>query len=335
MAEESNRPVEGSQPAAPLADIDGEASPAKGYVSQSRSLTNHPGEVLPGSPEFREVVERFKRRFERRMNRTLGRDLNSASKRDRFMALAYTIRDEMIDKWIKTQSHYYESNPKRVYYLSLEFLMGRTMGNALLNLGLTEAVRQRPYTVVLLDECEKADPDVMNLFYQVFDKGMLADGEGRVVDFKNTVLIMTSNVGSDAIQRLGGRDDARMRDLVMDAVRAQFRPEFLNRIDEMVVFHRLGHDELASIVGIQLGRLADRLLRRDLSLVVSPAAKAHLGQLGWDPQYGARPLKRAIQKHLEDPISLRLIGGEFLSGDTVFVDLRDGQLAFGKLPPAS
>ena len=159
MAEESNRPVEGSQPAAPLADIDGEASPAKGYVSQSRSLTNHPGEVLPGSPEFREVVERFKRRFERRMNRPLGRDLNSASKRDRFMALAYTIRDEMIDKWIKTQAHYYESNPKRVYYLSLEFLMGRTMGNALLNLGLTEAVRhalsEMEMDLDILEELEK------------------------------------------------------------------------------------------------------------------------------------------------------------------------------------
>ena len=204
---------------------------------------------------------------------------------------------------------------------------------------LTEPVRRRPYSVVLFDEVEKAHPDVWNALLQVLDDGRLTDGQGRTVDFKNTAIILTSNLGTEAImaaEELPNLSDeerhARGKQAVLEAVRRAFRPEFLNRIDELVVFHRLGREEIASIVEIQLRRLRDRLLRRDLSLDVAEAAQAHLGQLGWDPHYGARPLKRAIQKHLEDPISLRLIGGEFLSGDTVSVDVRDGQLTFQRVP---
>ena len=207
---------------------------------------------------------------------------------------------------------------------------------------LTEPVRRRPYSVVLFDEVEKAHPDVWNALLQVLDDGRLTDGQGRTVDFKNTVLIMTSNLGTEAaiaVENDSGLDEdarrAKVRDVVLDIVHRSFRPEFLNRIDEMVVFQRLGRSELASIVDIQLERLRVRLARRDLALEVSHEAKLRLGELGWDPQFGARPLKRAIQKNLEDAISLRLLGGEYTSGDTIRVDLQDDQLAFDRVPAPS
>jgi ATP-dependent Clp protease ATP-binding subunit ClpB len=203
---------------------------------------------------------------------------------------------------------------------------------------LTEPVRRRPYSVVLFDEVEKAHPDVWNALLQVLDDGRLTDGQGRTVDFKNTVLILTSNLGTEAaiaVENDPGLDEdarrAKVRDVVFDIVHRSFRPEFLNRIDEMVVFQRLGRSELASIVDIQLERLRARLARRELSLEVSHEAKLRLGELGWDPQFGARPLKRAIQKNLEDAISIRLLGGEFISGDTIVVDLRDDQLVFDRI----
>jgi ATP-dependent Clp protease ATP-binding subunit ClpB len=203
---------------------------------------------------------------------------------------------------------------------------------------LTEPVRRRPYSVVLFDEVEKAHPDVWNALLQVLDDGRLTDGQGRTVDFKNTVLILTSNLGTEAaiaVENDPGLDEdarrAKVRDVVFDIVHRSFRPEFLNRIAELVVFQRLGRSELASIVDIQLERLRARLARRELSLEVSHEAKLRLGELGWDPQFGARPLKRAIQKNLEDAISIRLLGGEFISGDTIVVDLRDDQLVFDRI----
>jgi ATP-dependent Clp protease ATP-binding subunit ClpB len=204
---------------------------------------------------------------------------------------------------------------------------------------LTEPVRRRPYSVILFDEIEKAHPDVWNALLQVLDDGRLTDGQGRTVDFKNTVVILTSNLGTDvamAIEERGGLDEGfrreEVRRVVLEAVRQSFRPEFLNRIDEMVVFQRLGRAELAAIVGIQLQRLRERLSRRDLLLEVTDAAKVRLGELGWDPQYGARPLKRAIQKNLEDGISRRVLAGEYESGDTIVVDVRDEALMFDRVP---
>ncbi|HQB43000.1 MAG TPA: AAA family ATPase, partial [Polyangiaceae bacterium] len=204
---------------------------------------------------------------------------------------------------------------------------------------LTEPVRRRPYSVILFDEIEKAHPDVWNTLLQVLDDGRLTDGQGRTVDFKNTVLILTSNLGTEAAMAVEERadldDDARrrqVRDVVLEVVRRSFRPEFLNRIDEVVVFQRLGRKEISAIVDIQLGRLRDRLAKRDLKLEVSDGAKERMGDLGWDPQYGARPLKRAIQKNLEDPISLRLLAGDYVSGDTVVVDASGGELVLDRTP---
>ena len=197
---------------------------------------------------------------------------------------------------------------------------------------LTEAVRRRPYSVVLFDEIEKAHPDVFNVLLQVLDDGRLTDGQGRVVDFKNTLLIMTSNVGSAAIAELeeDGASQAALERRVQEALRATFKPEFLNRIDETVIFHRLGRDELGDIVNVQLSRVHKLLAARDLGLEVTPAAREWLGDKGYDPQYGARPLKRAIQKWLADPLSLKIIAGEYQPGDTVLVDVRGGELSFGK-----
>jgi ATP-dependent Clp protease ATP-binding subunit ClpB len=193
--------------------------------------------------------------------------------------------------------------------------------------------------VILFDEIEKAHPDVWNTLLQVLDDGRLTDGQGRTVDFKNTVLILTSNLGTEAAMAVEERadldDDARrrqVRDVVLEVVRRSFRPEFLNRIDEVVVFQRLGRKEISAIVDIQLGRLRDRLAKRDLKLEVSDGAKERMGDLGWDPQYGARPLKRAIQKNLEDPISLRLLAGDYVSGDTVVVDASGGELVLDRTP---
>ncbi|MCU0689970.1 MAG: ATP-dependent chaperone ClpB [Polyangiaceae bacterium] len=198
---------------------------------------------------------------------------------------------------------------------------------------LTEPVRRRPYSVVLFDEVEKAHPDVWNVLLQVLDDGRLTDGHGRTVDFKNTVVILTSNLGTEAAVVVEGDrnlDDEgkhrRVRDAVMEVVRGRFRPEFLNRIDEVVVFRRLGREQIKAIVDIQLGRLRARLARRELQLDISERAKEFVGDLGWDPQFGARPLKRAIQKHLEDPVSVELISGRFVAGDTVAVDTDGGRL---------
>jgi ATP-dependent Clp protease ATP-binding subunit ClpB len=192
---------------------------------------------------------------------------------------------------------------------------------------LTEPVRRRPYSVILFDEVEKAHPDVYNTFLQVLDDGRLTDGQGRTVDFKNTVIILTSNIGShhiQAIEEREGLEPADRRELihraVMDDVRKVFRPEFVNRLDEIVVFDRLGREELRQIVQIQLREFEKRLGRRDLKLEVTPGALDFLAEAGWDPQYGARPLKRAIRKYLEDPIAKSLLGGHFLPGTTLLVD---------------
>jgi len=195
---------------------------------------------------------------------------------------------------------------------------------------LTEAVRRRPYTVVLFDEIEKAHPEVFNLLLQILDDGRLTDGHGRTVNFRNTVIIMTSNVGSQWINDLGGRDDEAMRARVMEALRQQFRPEFLNRVDEVIIFHSLTQEQLVRIVDLQLGRLRTLLAERRIGLEVTDAAKRYLAQVGYDPVYGARPIKRAIQRELQDPLALRLLRGEFKEGETVRVDAQNGQLTFAR-----
>jgi ATP-dependent Clp protease ATP-binding subunit ClpB len=182
---------------------------------------------------------------------------------------------------------------------------------------LTEAVRRRPYSVILLDEIEKAHPDVFNVLLQILDDGRLTDGQGRTVDFRNSVLIMTSNVRS------------------AEAMRDVFRPEFLNRIDEIVEFHPLSKEQIGEIVELQLRRLEARLADRGLRLELTDAARAALAEAGWDPTYGARPLKRAIQRLLENPLALRLLEGEFAEGDTVRVDAGDGGLTFAKAAPVA
>jgi ATP-dependent Clp protease ATP-binding subunit ClpB len=188
---------------------------------------------------------------------------------------------------------------------------------------LTEAVRRRPYSVVLLDEIEKANPDVFNILLQILDDGRLTDGQGRVVDFKNTVVIMTSNVGSNVIGEMGDRSYDDMREAVTEVLRGQFRPEFLNRIDEIIIFHALTRADIESIVDIQLAALQRRLGGRKLSLVLTDAARAYLAEKGWDPVYGARPLRRTIQKAILEPLAMRVLQGDFADGDTVTVD-RDG-----------
>ncbi|HZU99267.1 MAG TPA: AAA family ATPase, partial [Planctomycetota bacterium] len=192
---------------------------------------------------------------------------------------------------------------------------------------LTEPVRRRPYSVVLFDEVEKAHPDVWNVLLQVLDDGRLTDGQGRTVDFKNTVIILTSNVGSPIIQAIEDRGDldaAAKRDLirrsVLDDLRKVFRPEFLNRLDEIVFFQRLDQSQIRKIVDIQLSRFSARLAKRELSIEVTDRAKDFLAEQGWDPQYGARPLKRAIQKQLEDALAKRVLAGEFPPGTRIVVD---------------
>jgi ATP-dependent Clp protease ATP-binding subunit ClpB len=196
---------------------------------------------------------------------------------------------------------------------------------------LTEPVRRRPYSVILFDEVEKAHPDVWNVLLQVLDDGRLTDGQGRTVDFKNTVIILTSNIGSvqmQAVEERAGLDAATRRELVrraaLDEVRKVFRPEFLNRLDEIVVFNRLDPREIRHIVDIQLSRFGTRLARRDLTLEITDRAKDLLAEAGWDPQYGARPLKRAIQKNLEDELARRVLAGEFPPGSRVVVDRAPG-----------
>jgi ATP-dependent Clp protease ATP-binding subunit ClpB len=196
---------------------------------------------------------------------------------------------------------------------------------------LTEAVRRRPYSVLLLDEVEKAHPDVFNVLLQVLDDGRLTDGQGRTVDFRNTVIIMTSNLGSHVIQELAGEANYdRMKSAVMEIVQQHFRPEFINRVDDIVVFHPLGKDQLRSIVDIQLGYLRKRLADRDIELALDDAARDLLGEAGFDPVYGARPLKRAIQQQVENPLAQRILKGEFGPGAKVKVTARDGALQFAK-----
>ncbi len=196
---------------------------------------------------------------------------------------------------------------------------------------LTEAVRRRPYSVVLLDEVEKAHKDVFNVLLQVLDDGRLTDGQGRTVDFRNTVIIMTSNLGSDIIQQLAGEKQyARMKSEVMERVQQHFRPEFVNRIDDIIVFHPLGSEQIRAIVDIQLAGLRARLAERDMTLTLSLAARDQLGEAGFDPVYGARPLKRAIQQQVENPLAESILRGHFGPGDTVAADAREGQLVFEK-----
>jgi ATP-dependent Clp protease ATP-binding subunit ClpB len=196
---------------------------------------------------------------------------------------------------------------------------------------LTEAVRRRPYSVVLFDEIEKAHPEVFNALLQLLDEGRLTDGHGRTVDFKNTVVIMTSNVGTEFLDGREQGTEAQRQELVMASLRQQFRPEFLNRIDEIVIFHGLSRDHLKQIVDIQARRLQRLLADRQVQLTLSDAAKAFLAEEGYDPVYGARPLKRVIQREVQDPLARRLLQGEFRPGDTVRVDARDGHLVFERV----
>jgi len=194
---------------------------------------------------------------------------------------------------------------------------------------LTEAVRRKPYSVVLLDEVEKAHPDVFNILLQVLDDGRLTDGQGRTVDFRNTVVVMTSNLGSDLIQKLAGDNDYEaMKSAVMEVVGNHFRPEFINRVDETVVFHPLAKDQLKGIAGIQLDYLRKRLAERDIRLELSDAALDKLVEAGFDPVYGARPLKRAIQQQLENPLAQALLRGEFGQGDTISIDVHEDRFTF-------
>jgi ATP-dependent Clp protease ATP-binding subunit ClpB len=186
---------------------------------------------------------------------------------------------------------------------------------------LTEAVRRRPYSVILFDEIEKAHPDVFNTLLQLLDDGRLTDGQGRTVDFRNTVVIMTSNVGS---QYLHDWTNLEAKDRVMEELRRTFRPEFLNRIDDIVIFHPLGRNEIDTIVDVQLGRLRKLLRDRDLELELSPEARSFLADQGYDPQYGARPLKRALVRFIQDPLARKLLAGDLQPGDTVLVERGPG-----------
>jgi ATP-dependent Clp protease ATP-binding subunit ClpB len=196
---------------------------------------------------------------------------------------------------------------------------------------LTEAVRRKPYSVILLDEVEKAHPDVFNVLLQVLDDGRLTDGQGRTVDFKNTVIIMTSNLGSHMIQSMAGDDYQVIKLAVMGEVKANFRPEFINRIDEIVVFDALGEAQVKSIAKIQLQNLAKRLAKMDLTLEIDDAALAEIANAGFDPVYGARPLKRAIQSEIENPLAKEILNGNFAPKDTVRVDCKGGKMSFSKV----
>mgnify|MGYP000215098548 CR=1 FL=1 len=196
---------------------------------------------------------------------------------------------------------------------------------------LTEAVRRKPYSVILLDEIEKAHHDVFNVLLQVLDDGRLTDGQGRTVDFRNTVIVMTSNLGSQFIQETAGEENYEaMKRGVMDIVSQHFRPEFINRIDEVVVFHPLAREQIHAIANIQIDTLRKRLRERDMGLQLSEAAFDQLGAAGFDPVYGARPLKRAIQQTIENPLAQHILSGHFVPGDTILVDARDGQMLFQK-----
>lgn len=195
---------------------------------------------------------------------------------------------------------------------------------------LTEAVRRKPYSVLLLDEIEKAHPDVFNILLQLLDDGRLTDSHGRTVDFKNTVVIMTSNIGSQFIQELGGRNEQEMRRMVTEAMRDYFRPEFLNRVDDVIIFHSLDRSHLKMIVDIQLGRLLKLLEEKHITLSLTDAAKEFLALEGYDPVFGARPLKRVIQRELQNPLATKILDGSVKEGETVVVNVKDGVLEFRK-----
>jgi ATP-dependent Clp protease ATP-binding subunit ClpB len=197
---------------------------------------------------------------------------------------------------------------------------------------LTEQVRRKPYSVILFDEVEKAHADVFNALLQVLDEGRLTDGQGRTVDFKNTVIVMTSNLGSQMIQSMAGSDYQVVKLAVMGEVKTHFRPEFVNRIDELVVFHALGEEHIRSIARIQLNVLKSRLARMDYGFEISDAAVNELAKVGFDPVYGARPLKRAIQSEVENPLAKSILEGRFAPKDTIYVDWRGGKMVFDKKP---
>jgi ATP-dependent Clp protease ATP-binding subunit ClpB len=201
---------------------------------------------------------------------------------------------------------------------------------------LTEQVRRKPYAVILFDEVEKAHPDVFNALLQVLDEGRLTDGQGRTVDFKNTVLVMTSNLGSQLIQSMAlsspPTDYQVVKLAVMAEVKNQFRPEFVNRIDEVVVFHALAEEHIRQIARIQLNTLKARLARMDFGFEIADAAVAELAKVGFDPVYGARPLKRAIQSEIENPLAKSILEGRFAPKDAIYVDYRGGRMVFEKAP---
>ena len=196
---------------------------------------------------------------------------------------------------------------------------------------LTEAVRRRPYSVILFDEIEKAHPDVFNVLLQILDDGRLTDSKGRTVDFKNTVLIMTSNLGSREIQEVSD-DEKQVREAVTQVLREHFKPEFLNRIDDIVIFHRLSRDQISQIVDVQLERLRQMLHERNISIVLDDSAKELLAREGYDPNYGARPLKRAIQTLIQNPLAMKLLQGDILPGQTVTVSAQDGETGLSHEP---
>jgi ATP-dependent Clp protease ATP-binding subunit ClpB len=196
---------------------------------------------------------------------------------------------------------------------------------------LTEAVRRKPYSVLLLDEVEKAHPDVFNVLLQVLDDGRLTDGQGRTVDFKNTVIVMTSNLGSHHIMQMAGQPSEQIRDAVWVEVKQHFRPEFLNRIDETVVFHALDAQNIEAIARIQLKVLEARLEKMDMKLEVSAQALAEIAKAGFDPVFGARPLKRAIQQRIENPVARLILEGRFGPKDVIPVDVEGGEFRFGRV----
>jgi ATP-dependent Clp protease ATP-binding subunit ClpB len=198
---------------------------------------------------------------------------------------------------------------------------------------LTEAVRRRPYQVVLFDEIEKAHPDVFNVLLQVLDDGRLTDGQGRTVDFKNTLIILTSNIGAQyLVEQKEGEDTEAVRDEVMAEVRARFRPEFLNRLDEIILFHRLQRSDMGQIVDIQMARLQKLVADRKITIELDDAARTWLANRGYDPAYGARPLKRVIQKQVQDPLAEQILAGGVKDGDTVKVSVRDGAITINGWP---
>ena len=197
---------------------------------------------------------------------------------------------------------------------------------------LTEAVRRRPYAVILLDEIEKAHPEVFNVLLQILDDGRLTDGKGRTVDFRNSILIMTSNLAGSALSAARGRDSEGLRREVDAALRAAFRPEFLNRIDDVIVFRALTREDIDRIVEIQFARVAAILAEKRIEITLSAGARRHLAEAGFDAEFGARPLKRALQREVQDTLAMKLLAGEFAPGDRIEIEFEDGVLAFRRVP---